>query len=332
MIAEPQCQSEDTIEQRALPVSVVVPTRDRNPELERCLAALARLDPAPREIIVVDNAPRTDGALELATRWHTRYVREDVPGLSRARNRGAREAVGEIVAYIDDDAVPDVGWLRSVRNEFADPRVALVAGKVAPLAANPAFDRLYELAGFAGLGNNRMVVDRDTPGWFEKVNFLPFGAGANLAIRRSAFQLWGGFDQRLGLGTPVPGYEEQHAFLQLIDLGFRLVYSPEACVIHRSPERSAEELRRRGLRRMQASAAYLTLLLVEEPQHRREVLQYLRRKLTATRSNTRDGAAGLDIPLLRRFLARLQGPWLYFKSRSQSRSTIANVPAGLRAR
>jgi GT2 family glycosyltransferase len=303
-----------TTGQRKLFVSVVVPTRDRNADLERCLAATNRLKPAVDEILVVDSAPRTGSARDVALRWHACYVREDVPGASRARNRGAREACGDIVIYTDDDAVPDEGWLRPILSEFDDPRVALVVGKVLPPPAQPDLYRLYELAGFTGQGNDRIIVDRDTPGWFEKVNFLPFGIAPNLAIRRSAFQEWQGFDERLGPGTLVPGHEEQHAFLQLIDLGFRLVYTPAASVTHPFPARSAQELQLRIMHRMQASSAYLTLLMVEEPQHRGDVLRYIIRKLRHE-ANRHFEADRIQIHGLRRFFARLQGPGLYYKSR-----------------
>jgi hypothetical protein len=186
-----------------------------------------------------------------------------------------------------------------------------------PPAGAPELDRLYELCGFTGQSNRRTVVDRDTPQWFEKVNFLPFGLGPNLAIRRAAFQRWCGFDERLGPGTPVPGHEEQHAFLQLIDLGFRLVYVPTARVTHPLPAQSEEELRLRSLRRMQASSAYLTLLMVEEPRYRHEVIGYIIRKLWR-RTKPHSGANGVQISRVRRLFARLEGPGLYFRARSEA--------------
>lgn len=301
--------------EHALSVSVIVPTRDRNVDLDHCLEAISRLSPAPMEIIVVDSAPQREGAREVALRWRASYFREDLPGASRARNRGAREACGDIVAYTDDDAVPDRNWLDSILDEFTDGRVALVAGKAEPPHPEPGLNPLYELCGFSGQGNDRIAVERDTPEWFQTVNFLPFGLGPNLAVRRSVFQQWGGFDERLGPGTPVPGHEEQHVFLQLIDLGFRLVYAPTARVTHPVVHQGyAEELLLRGLRRMQASSAYLTLLMVEKPRYRREVLGYILRKVFSS-GKMHTGANEIQISRIRCLLARLQGPGLYFKSR-----------------
>lgn len=300
-----------------LSVSVVVPTRDRIGDLERCLQAVSRLYPPPVEIIVVDSAPQRVSAREVALRWCARYLRDNVKGASRARNLGAREACGDIVAYTDDDAVPDASWLNSLVQEFSDPRVALVAGKVVPPTVEPELYRLYELCGFVGQGSDRIVLDRDTPHWFERVSFLPFGLGPNLAIRRSAFRHWCGFDERLGPGTPVPGHEEQRAFLQLINLGFRLVYAPTACVTHPLPAPTIEELRRRGVRRLQASSAYLTLLMIEEPRHRREVLGHILRKLQAA-SKPKGGMTAEHSFRLQCLIARLHGIGLYFISRQET--------------
>ena len=67
------------------------------------------------EVIVVDNASKDESARLVAARWSARYVREDKPGLDWARNRGFAVAQSPIVAYTDDDARPDPGWLRASR-------------------------------------------------------------------------------------------------------------------------------------------------------------------------------------------------------------------------
>src|SRR5579871_4963114 len=89
------------------PASVIVCTRDRPEELNRCLCGIMRQGYPEFEVLVIDNAPRDNRTFEVAERWGVRYAVEPVPGLSRARNSGARLSQGEILAYIDDDAVPE---------------------------------------------------------------------------------------------------------------------------------------------------------------------------------------------------------------------------------
>ena len=307
------CKS-DCLVDATLAASVVVPTRDRNRQLERCLEAISRAIPSPIEVIVVDSAPLGEGAEAVARRWSARYVREVFPGASRARNTGARIARGEIVAFTDDDAIPGSNWLVSILQEFLDPTIGMVAGKVVSPLGDFECNYLHQLCGFSGQGDLRIVLGHDTPGWFESITFLPFGLGPNLAIRREILQRWGGFDERLGPGTAISGHEEQRAFLQLIDLGYRLVYTPKAIVSHPSEMLSVLQLRSRSLRRMQASSAYLTLLMVEEARFRKKLLQCIFRKLWRTiRATGGDYTKQLSGP--RRLLARLQGPGLYLRSR-----------------
>lgn len=88
-------------------VSVVICTRDRAEELRRCLASLLRQSRVPDQVVVVDNASRDDGRTRVAAlAAGADYVREDRPGLDIARNRGVRAAIGDIVAFTDDDVPP----------------------------------------------------------------------------------------------------------------------------------------------------------------------------------------------------------------------------------
>jgi hypothetical protein len=106
----------------AMPLATVaVCTRDRPSDLRRCLDALMWLPDDGQEYVVIDNCPATDATKELIKNYpKVRYVREDVPGSSAARNRALREAKHEFVAFTDDDAAPDPNWLRSLLRNFRE--------------------------------------------------------------------------------------------------------------------------------------------------------------------------------------------------------------------
>jgi hypothetical protein len=96
--------------------TVAVCTRDRPEDLRRCLEAIIRLSDDGQELLVVDNWPSTDATRRLVEDCgHVRYMREDRPGLNIARNRALREAKHEIVAFTEDDAMPDPNWLRALQ-------------------------------------------------------------------------------------------------------------------------------------------------------------------------------------------------------------------------
>jgi glycosyltransferase involved in cell wall biosynthesis len=298
--------------------SVVICTRDRPVHLEQCLAAVSRQDYPRFFTVVVDNASRDGRARDIAARWGARYVAEPTPGLSRARNRGVAASESEVVAYLDDDALPAPDWLSKIIEGFQDPSVMLVTGRVrapdtdAEDAAHQWLIRHYEFG-----GPSPVVVDSNTPGWFELVNFQGVGLNGNMALRKQAFEVWGGFDTRLGRGTPLSGGEEIYAFFSLIVRGYKLAYTPRAEVRHPCLA-TKQDLWARYLADLRANAAYSTLLFFEEPRYRKAILAYklrsLVRRLQNSGSETRWPGKGLG-DYARTLSARLSGPWLYLRSR-----------------
>jgi glycosyltransferase involved in cell wall biosynthesis len=255
--------------------SVVIPTSHRPDELDRCLAAVAAQDYPSFDIIVIDNSEGDPETERIARKWNARYVREPKKGLCRARNRGALVSSSDILAYLDDDSVPEPGWLAGLAAEFTDPLVMGVGGKTIPLRLETDSERVFsQVRGDAYNRPAPLVVDRNNPYWFEICGFGGIGAGCNMAVRRAAFEVWPGFHERTDRGTPVYGGGEQHAFLSLVSLGFKVSYTPHAVVRHPFPP-TMETLRQRYLRDLTASTAFFTMMLFEEAGHRRKTLRYL---------------------------------------------------------
>jgi hypothetical protein len=138
-----------------------------------------------------------------------------------------------------------------------------------------------------------------------------------MAFRRSAFNLWPGFDERLGRGAILHGGEEHHAFFSLIARGYRTVYTPRAIVRH--PQfYSRQEIRTRYLKDLAASTAYMTLLFIEEPEYRSFIVKYIREALGGQSRTWRPQPMNLSprlVPWWRMLCARLNGPLLYLRSR-----------------
>jgi cellulose synthase/poly-beta-1,6-N-acetylglucosamine synthase-like glycosyltransferase len=297
--------------------TVIVCTRDRPEELERCVKALARLDFPRYCVLIVDNAPEDSRSREVASRHGVAHVHEPVGGLSRARNRGTRLCETEIVAYIDDDAIPDDQWLSRLVAEFDDPEVMAVAGRILPISTDTEAERLFERLGAFGSGPSRRVVDRQTPRWFEMTSFGGVGSGANMAVRRKAFDIWPGFDERLGVGTALPGYEEHYAFFSLVDRGHRVVYTPDAVVRHPYPRRMTE-LRARRFDSMVAASGFATLMFFEEPRYRRAILKYALEWLRGTPREWRNLDSMPPPSVISRWrmpFAWLKGSLTYFRTR-----------------
>ena len=301
---------------RPLTCSVVIPTTLRPAALDQCLAAVAAQDYPSYDVIVVDNSAGDAETERIAKHWKARYVAEPRQGLSRARNRGALVSSADVIAYLDDDAVPEKGWLTALAAEFADELVMGVGGKTVPLRVETESERLF--AQIRGGAYNRpasLVVDRDTPYWFEICGFGGIGAGCNMAVRRAAFESWPGFHERTGRGTPVYGGDEQYAFFSLVSRGHRVSYTPEAVVRHPFPP-TMDVLRARYLNDLTASTAFFTMMLVEERGYRWSTLRYLWEAMRGTERTWRGAVERRPrvVSPIRSAVALSLGPLRYVQS------------------
>jgi GT2 family glycosyltransferase len=221
-------------------VTVAVCTRERVADLARCLDALSQLRYPALELLVVDNAPRSDATRRLVTTRYpqVRYVCEPRPGLNWARNRAIAEAQGEILAYTDDDVVVDAGWVAALAEVFAThPEVMAVTGLVVPYELETQAQLLFERYGGFGRGFERRWYRIDPEDQHRIVRYYGwsglFGTGANMAFRRSLFQQIGTFDPALDVGTATNGGGDLEMFFRVIKEGYTLVYEPAALVRHR---------------------------------------------------------------------------------------------------
>src|SRR5262245_25726766 len=164
-------------------VSVVIPTYRRPALLARCLAAVAsqQFDPAAYEILVADDADDDQTRHQVksfaaTTPVSLRYLTvTSAHGPAAARNVGWRAARGAVVAFTDDDTVPDPGWLAAGVPPFErDPDLAAAAGRtVVPIPDRPTDYERNE----SGLAAAEFVT-------------------ANCFVRRAVLEAVGGFDER----------------------------------------------------------------------------------------------------------------------------------------
>jgi GT2 family glycosyltransferase len=216
-------------------VSVVVCSRDRSADLRRCLESLVRCRPLPCEIIVVDNASADESTRRVVEGFPgVRYVLEPRPGLSHARNAGVNQARGSIVAFTDDDVEVTEGWIAAVAAPFAEASTACITGIVLPADLASEAACLFEFA-VGGFGNALLprqygAAFVNQSGWRAPAVWQ-IGAGANMAIRRSAFATVGLFDPRLGAGASGCS-EDSEFWFRLLRAGYVCRYQPAAVVFH----------------------------------------------------------------------------------------------------
>ena len=216
-------------------VSVVVCTRDRPEQLERCLKSLQDLSHTPQEIIVVDNAPSTEETRLVVSRQpEFRYIREPRPGLSAARNTGIKKSKGSIIAFTDDDVLVHPDWVMRLKKSFQNPLVMAVTGQVLPGELETEAQLIFETGlGNFGWGYRARTFDQR---FFRATKHLGvpvwrIGAGANMAFRRQVFDLVGYFDERLGAGSSGCS-EDSEIWYRILAKGWICHYEPKAVVYH----------------------------------------------------------------------------------------------------
>lgn len=318
-------------------ISIVICTLNRAERLAACLR-YAEAQEYPRyEIVVVDNAPGGEAVPPPAqppggTAVTCRYVREPQPGLSRARNTGTAAALGEIIAFLDDDEEPDRFWLAEIARGFSrSTDIGCVTGMIVPTRIDtPAQDWFERRGGHSqGRGYQPAVFSPEGP-QSPLYPLPPFGAGGNMSFRRDVLTRIGGFDVALGAGTSVGGGEDTLALTQALLAGYRIAYEPAALVRHdHYPDLAglSRQVHGYGV----GLTAYYAALLRHRPRTLLTLLtllpmaaRYLRRRPETAQQQGSDEVSRSIQRLHRRGM--MAGPYAYAKSvRMQARFSRMNA-------
>ena len=201
-------------------VTVIVPVYNGERTLPALYSALGSQKShalGETEIIVVDNGStdQTRRITDAADIKGLRTVDEPRRGPPAARNRGIAEARGAVLAFLDADCVPTRAWLKELVAPFIDPEVIICAGGLASFPPKTAAQRFA-----ARYGLNEAQRNLQARG-------IPFANTRNMAVRRSAAQVVGGFPVDL---TPGEEVEFSHRIRQRF--GCEILYRPAALVFH----------------------------------------------------------------------------------------------------
>lgn len=342
----------------APPISVVVATTfSRDSQLRACIGAIAALDYPRFEVLLIDNSRGENSA----PRWlagfpSVRVLREEAAGVSAARNCGLYAADGSIVAFTDDDTRVDPGWLQAIARRFAlradeavvtglslpreldtaaqlaieryyrPERVELLQPLSRRLATLPARRRLFRPAEVEARNDAGELVSR-----FSLYEAGRFGIGNNMALRAEPARSIGGFDVRLGPGTPTLAGEDIELFARLAWAGHSIGFEPAALIEH--AHRGDDDSLRRQIEGygMGFTAAALALTF-DDPRHVaamaatapraiRLLGRNFARKLHSDRSAS-TGRESSNVAALARLELRgmIRGPLAYLRSRHRVRA------------
>ncbi len=300
----------NVVQMSSLPTcTVILCTRQRPHALARCLASLNQLDYPRLSVLVIENDAVSSELEDIALLYGATYRLCTRRGLSAARNFGLRVASSDLVAFIDDDAVCEPDWLLRLAPLFRDERVLAATGKIvfhSDLECKS--DPVYEF------DPADRVVGLDTPHWFGMANFGGLGLGSNFVVRRSAFDVVGSFDERLGRGSSLHCSEENDLLFRIIDAGYSVATSSSGIVRHPVPSPENSKI---TFRSIAASTVMVTMLACEHPRHLHRLLRYLWGAVTREEQSWRQRPAQLFDHMASRwtvYSALLLGPFLYIQA------------------
>lgn len=217
-------------------VSIVIITRNRPFLLRHCIEHVLSQPYFHKEVIVVDSSSNNES--ELVVEQYPEVISIRLRGqknnMPQARNEGITAASGDIVAFVDDDALVQPGWLESLLTAYRDEKVGAVGGRITAVPS-PYCDEIS--------GPPHMTVDpsgsvvRKGIQLFSiipvEVDHLP---GGNMSFRREVLGKIGGFDPNYTLTNLR---EETDICVRVKKAGWRLMYVPTMSVLHHSPRRKS---------------------------------------------------------------------------------------------
>ncbi|WP_424767439.1 glycosyltransferase [Paenibacillus sp. sgz302251] len=215
-------------------VTVAICTHNRAKDTEEAVESVLVQNYSKEEIeiIVVDNRSTDDTAfvvkdLQLLHGPRLRYIFENKLGLSNARNRAIREARGEYILFLDDDAIASRDWVSNIVDVFAmGADIGCVGGRIDPVweAAEPDWIPEEHRSVFTILDYASRVTEMPAPA-------IPYGA--NVAFRTNLFRHMKPFREDLGrVGKNLLSSEESELIARMRETS-KVYYTPHAAVKHK---------------------------------------------------------------------------------------------------
>jgi glycosyltransferase involved in cell wall biosynthesis len=215
-------------------VSVIISayTTERYCDLQKCIASLRNQVVLPYEIIlVVDPDKRLKDFFSSKLPPDIKIIASEKCGLSNARNVGVKLASGNIIAFIDDDAVADRNWLKFLIVNYDDPCVVGVGGYINPIWSNKRpkwFPKEFD-----------WIVGCSYKGLPEVKSCVRNPIGCNMSFRKDAFNHVGYFLESIGrTGKKLTAGEEAEFSIRLLNTipNAKIIYDPFAIVHHKVPK------------------------------------------------------------------------------------------------
>jgi O-antigen biosynthesis protein len=238
---------------KAMKSALVICTRNRPEKLALTLEPISRFQPHDFDLLVVDTSDegKRDEVRRCVERFGGTYFYRDHKGLGASRNASLTKINCELVAFLDDDCIPDENWLKLILAGFTEPDVWAVTGRIISYDTTILFDQVAcqdlgltkrsfgpENIRFS-LGELLGKVGKIFSGQLKSGAPAPYGIGhgGNVAFRVDKLRQLGGFNEAFWRAS-----EDIEMFYRVLKAGGRIVYEPGALAVHHHPHITTEQV------------------------------------------------------------------------------------------
>jgi glycosyltransferase involved in cell wall biosynthesis len=199
-------------------VSVIIGSYRPGKCLYRCIKSLEKQTKLPDEIIIGVDSIQDIQSFHSKPSIPYKFVASGKTGVSSARNAACKQATGDILAFIDDDATAETDWIEQIHNVFEDSTISCVGGPVIPVFERGSIpEQWYWIIGCTGMSKRPIC--------------------SNMAVRRSDFLVLGGFPENLGrIKRNLTIGEETELLLNLAEFNKKIVWEQKMVVNHWCPD------------------------------------------------------------------------------------------------
>jgi GT2 family glycosyltransferase len=248
--------------------AIVICTRNRPEKLAPTLEPILKFRPQEVDLLVVDTSDdsKREEVFRCVEKYGGKYLFRDHRGLGASRNTSLEKIECDLVAFLDDDCVPEADWLNRLVACFKDKSVWAVTGRIVSFDTTLLFDQVA----CQDLGSEKRAFGpesirfnfRETLANIAKIFRgqlksgapAPYGIGhgGNVAFRVDRLRQLGGFNEAFWRAS-----EDIEMFYRVLKAGGKIVYEPSALAVHHHPHLSGEQVVRARYAYSLGTAAFM---------------------------------------------------------------------------
>ena len=204
--------------------SVIIPTTLTRNAVFETIKSINNQSFKDFEIILSTNKQKIEDNIINRLGKKVKIIKTTKSGLSHAKNKGIKEAKGEIISFLDDDAIANENWLQNLSKSFSNKKIGIVGGPIYPI---------WPKTGVKSIKNSSLAKE-----WLSLIDisatkiFIDRIFGCNFSVKRNLFSEFGLFSTQLGRRNGGFLGGEDTEFCNRIKKKYKILYNPDVIISH----------------------------------------------------------------------------------------------------